>query len=83
MGQSVYWYFSELQAVLKVHGFIIHIPEGIAAMGFVPPACPLTMIFKFYLFFNYDMLVTFPIIAELVHLLEIKRFPEKIKTGIQ
>lgn len=81
MGQSVSWYFSKLQG--GIHGFIIHIPEGIAAMGFVPSPCPLTMIFTFYLFFNYDLLVTFPKIAELVHLLEVKRFPDKIKTGIQ
>lgn len=44
--------------------------------------CPLTVILKFYLFFNYGGLVTFPIIAELVHLLEIKRLTEKVKIGI-
>jgi len=66
-----------------IHGFIMRIPEGIAAMGFVPSPCSLTMIFNFCFFLNYDLLVTFPVIAELVHLLEIKRFPEKIKTGIQ
>lgn len=77
----MYWYFSELQ--VDIHGFIIHKPDRVAAMGFVPSACPLTMIFKFDLHFNYYLLVTFPIIAELVYLLEIKIFPEKMKTSIQ
>lgn len=34
MGQSLYWYFSELQA--GILGFIICIPKGIAGIGFVP-----------------------------------------------
>lgn len=51
-------------------------------MGFVPSSCSLTVIFKFYLLLNYDLLVNFPLISELRCLLEIKRFPEKIKTGL-
>lgn len=51
-------------------------------MGFLSSPCSLTMIFKFYLLFNYDLLVNFPLISEFMHLLEIKKFPEKIKTGI-
>lgn len=63
-------------------GFIFHKPEEIAVMGFLSSACSLTMILKFYLLFNYDLLANFPLISEFVHLLEIKRFPEKIRTGI-
>lgn len=51
-------------------------------MGFVPSACSLTIILNFYLLFNYDLLVSFPLVSELAHLLESKRFPEKIKTDI-